>query len=130
MQDNIKKAVIQSLFPKDRNNAISDEDRFVVTAMHLEFKEKGNGFEVFRNGKVMVNPKSLNPLSAEEAVRSFFEERDWIMKKGDQPATENTFSGFEKRWKEENPNGNTMSPEFSKALSEHASKCKDFNYYS
>lgn len=128
MQDLIKYGYIKSLLPKERNGKVADEDLATLLLMHYDFRDDG---KVYENGNLIADSKSLNPLPPDEVVRKFCEEKGVLNSASAEPEAKqlNTFSAFEARWKEENPNGNTMSNQFSTALIEHTKKVKDFKFY-
>lgn len=120
--------IIKSLFPSSRNSVVSDSDRQTIVAMELQFEEVENVTVVKRNGEVMKNPTTLNPLSPSEAMELYFTERGWIEKV--QPNKDlQTLSSFEKDWQAKNSGKNPLSPEFDNALRDHLKSNPDFDFY-
>jgi hypothetical protein len=60
--------------PQKRSSLISDKEYITLIEANLEFTAEG----VKRNGELLRDSKTQNPIGRKEAIESFFNERKWI----------------------------------------------------
>ncbi len=139
-------------FPANRSTSLSDAERLALLKMNLQFETVDGKTVVKRNGEVMRDKNSQNPLPVKQVIADLFTEKDWITKPegsggsggsgGGRGGSDNPppgggggaagvkkYSQFVEKWQSENPGSNTMSPQFTDALSKHAKDIPDFDYY-
>jgi hypothetical protein len=139
-------------FPSTRSTKNSDAEYLALLKMNLQFETVDGKTIVKRNGEVVRDKNSQNPLAPKDVISTLFAEKDWVTKAeggtggsgasggrggGDSTAAGGAgsgsgikkYSGFVDQWKKDNPEGNTMSPQFTDALSKHAKDIPDFDYY-
>lgn len=121
--------ILKSLFPKDRNSSLSDDDRALLILTEFQFEEMDGKTVIKKNGEILRDKTNASPLSVDSAINEYFIERKWI---DHDPAnlTLNSYSKFAKKWQEENAGVGEVSPEFQAAIAKHAASVKDFDYYS
>jgi len=129
-------------FPTNRSKVLNDNEYLNVVKANLQFEEVDGVQVVKRNGEVLRDEKTRNPLQPKEAINVLFAERKWIEAGGDKggrggsdsTAGQNggikTFSKAVEKWKAENPDGNTLSPAFQSYLETVAKETTDFDYNS
>lgn len=147
-------AELISMFPQNRTPDLSDRERLALAKMNLTFEQLDGKLVVKRNGELVRDAKSQNPLPVDQVVKDFFTEKKWINDGtaatganppanpggrggADKPPPQTgtgmshikTSTDFEKHWKEQNPGKPTMSPEYTAAISKHMKEVPDFNAY-
>jgi|GEM_PF-1671167 len=133
-----------SHFPASRTADLNDKERLSILKGILAFEEDNGKQVVKRNGEILRDKNTQNPITPQQAIADYFTERKWT---GGQQASsggrggENNAgaagggSGIKKRsefvnkWLTENPGKNDISPECQSALEAHAKDIPDFDYY-
>lgn len=69
-------------FPKNRDSKLSDEEYLFLVKKTLEIEEKDGKRIVKKEGKVLENDKTLEPISLREAIEGHFNERKWVTEEG------------------------------------------------
>jgi hypothetical protein len=123
-----EQSTIKNMLPHLRKKDRSEAEYAAMVKAELQFVTNAeNKIEVKRNGLTMKHPHTTAPLTPEQAIAELFKQSGWI----DETAGQiKTLSELQKKWLEENPKGNIISPEFTDHVSKHAKEVKDFNYYS
>lgn len=144
-------AQLISMFPTNRTQELSDTERLLVVKNGVTFETMDGKLIAKRNGEILRDKNSQNPLPVDQVIKDFFGEKKWVSDGttpagtqnpnpggrggSNQPPPANPSSGiksaghFERDWKEKNPGKNTMSPEYTAALSAHAKTVQDFDWY-
>lgn len=129
-----------SSFPANRAADLTDAERLVLLKSALTFEEVEGKQVVKKNGEILRDKTTQNPIPASQAITDYFTERKWIAPAGpggrgggDNPAGGGgagmkSLTKFTEKWKAENPSGNPISPEFDAALATHAKDIPDFDY--
>jgi uncharacterized small protein (DUF1192 family) len=136
-----------TFFPVNRTGDLSDAERLQLVKMNLSFEEMDGKTVVKRNGQVLRDPNTQNPLPINQVVTDLFNEKKWIGSTantppptggrgaGDNPPPNNpasgitTFGKFVDHWKEKNPGKGTANDEFTSALNKHAKETPGFKMY-
>ena len=140
-----------SLFPANRGAGLTDGERLTLVKNAITFETVDGKVVAKRNGTVVTDPTTHAPLPVNQVIESYFKEKPLLL--GTVPAAGagaggsggrgagdsgagggaatgiKSFSAAEKAWKEANPEGNTMSPEFTEYVDKIAKDTPDFNYY-
>ncbi len=128
-----------STFPANRVTDLKDSERLALLKMDLTFEEVDGKSVVKRNGEILRDKTTQNPLSISQVVSEYFSERKWVAQAatGGRGGNDNTmgaglsgvkkYSDFSEKWKAENPDKNELSLEFQDALMKHAKETPDFN---
>jgi hypothetical protein len=129
-------------FPAKRSAGLSDAERLMIVKANLAFDTVDGKAVVKRNGEIMRDKTTQNPISPQQALTDYFTERKWLdaggaggRGGGDDPgggggtAGVKKMSEFQNKWLVENPGGNVNSAEFINAMNTHAKDHKDFNFY-
>lgn len=66
------------LLPKNRLETISDGEYLTLIKAGLQFETTDGKTVVKRNGEILRDAKTTNPLSEQEAINSYMTERKWI----------------------------------------------------
>lgn len=68
-----------SFFPSNRANVLSDDEYLTLIKANLQFEEKDNVLQVKKDGVLLRDPKTQDPLSAKDAIAGMFSERSgWL----------------------------------------------------
>jgi hypothetical protein len=131
-----------SWFPAGRTADLKDSERLILAKMDLSFEEVDGKTVVKRNGDVVRDKATQNPLAADKVLADYFTERKWVGSTGtaggrggnDTTVTGGaggikTLSAAQEAWLKDNPGGNTVSPEFSKYLDTVTKDVPDFDFY-
>ena len=129
-------------FPSNRSNILSDKEYLLAIKTNLEFTTDEGKQIVKRNGEVMRDPVTKNPIDHKKAIESLFQERKWVGNNGSSQGRgasdglpSSNSNGFKKlsdveaAWKKEHPDGNIMSAEFQAYTQSVTKDIKDFDYY-
>lgn len=133
-----------SFFPPNRSTDLNDNERLMLVKASLQFEDENGVPVVKKGGEVLRDPVTKNPLPVKEAINTLFAERKWVTGEGgnggrgggdNPPAGGGTagikkFSDAEAKWKADNPNGNSISPEFTVFVGEIAKATTDFDWNS
>jgi hypothetical protein len=136
-------AELISYFPANRTPDLSDAERLALVKMNMSFETVEGKTLVKRNGEVVRNATTKDPLPVKEAIGSLFTEKKWIGGEGgaggrgagDNPpppgsgAGIKTASKFKEKWVAENPGKNELSDEYISALNKQAKEVADFDMY-
>jgi hypothetical protein len=136
-------AQLISLFPSGRTEDLQDNERLVIVKNVLTFEEVEGKTVVKRNGEILRDATTKNPLDPKQAVSDYFTERKWVPEGnggaggrggGNNPAGGGTtgvkkYSQFKEKWMAENPGKNEISDEFVSAVNKHAKETTDFDMY-
>lgn len=133
-----------SMFPGNRTTDLPNDELLMLIKKNLTFEKQADGTTVVkRNGAIVEDTATHAPLPLDKVIGSFFVERKWTGEgpgeggrgggnsgggAGGGTAGLKKLSQFTEKWKAENPGLNEISPEFDKALQEHAGKNTDFDY--
>ncbi len=114
-------------FPKGHNHGqSSDMDAYVIMATELSFQSVDGQSRVVKNGDVVKDSKTLNPVLPQQVVKDYFIDRGWL--KEENSGNSNTLSAFSKSY-EERTGKLAIGAEFYEALNAHVAKNKNFDYY-
>lgn len=138
---------IISFFPSTRTPDLQDGERLGILKSAITFEMHDGKKVAKRNGEILRDKTTQNPLPINQVITDYFGERKWNTASGggggnggrgggDNPPPEGGGTGglkkmseFKAKWAEENPDKAIVSPEFTTAVSEHAKKTTDFDYY-
>lgn len=130
-----------SFFPANRTADLKDSERLALAKMDLTFEQVDGKYVAKRNGEIVRDKNTQNPLPINQVITDCFSERKWVGSQGgeggrgggDNPLNGGgtkgvkKYSEFEEKWKAENPDKNELSIEFQEALGKHAKEHVDFN---
>jgi hypothetical protein len=138
-------------FPVHRTSDLSDRERLLLLKANMKFETVDGKLVAKRNGEVLRDGKTQNPLGLNDVVNTFFSEKKWVsdgtgsqqqqQQQGGRGGKDNPppqgggsagvrkMSQFKEKWLAENQNANTMSPEFTAAVSKHAKEVTDFDWH-
>lgn len=134
-------AQLISMFPQNRSGDLKDSERLMLAKMDLSFEELDGKTVVKRNGQVLRDSATQNPLEINKVITDYFAERKWVAStntgggRGGGDSTGGSGGGFKKLseveadWKKNNPEGNLVSPEFQAHLQAATKDVPDFDYY-
>lgn len=71
-----------SMLPKNRIETMTNAEYLLLTKSAIKIENKDGKKVALRNGEVVVDPKTADPIPAEKVVESFFTERKWIKEEG------------------------------------------------
>jgi hypothetical protein len=126
-------------FPAGRGADLSDSERLSLLKGALAFEMVDGKEVVKRNGEILRDKTTQNPLARKQAIADYFTERKWTgadpgpggrgggnnppgSASGIKKATE-----FEQKWVAENPGKNLISDDYVNALNKHAKETPDFD---
>lgn len=137
-----------TMFPTNRSTDLSDRERLALVKMGLQFEEVDGKLVAKRNGDVLRDANSQNPLPVADVIKNYFSEKKWVSdgnpaptptggrggKDTPPPANGGTggmkkYSDYEAQWLKDNPGKNTASAEFITAVQKHAKEVQDFDFY-
>lgn len=114
-------------FPKGHNHGQnSDMDAYILMTTELSFQSVDGQSRAVKNGDVVKDSKTLNPLPPQQVVKDYFIDRGWL--KQEETGDGNTLSAFSKSY-EEKTGKKAIGAEFYEALNAHVAKVKSFDYY-
>lgn len=133
-----------SYFPPDRTKDLADSERLALIKMNLSFEPGDNGTTVVKkDGAILRDAKTQNPILPKDAIAALFTERNWIAKGsgdggrggGDNPGAGGAAgikkaSAFQEKFVVENPGVDRNGPEYTAALAKHAKDIPDFDWHS
>lgn len=73
---------ILAVFPKERNSTLTDDEYITLLKSVYTFKEDNGNITVEKDGQVLRDSKTTNPLNLSEAVKTIFTDRKWIAEEG------------------------------------------------
>ena len=137
------------LFPANRGAGLTDSERLTLVKSAITFETVDGKVVAKRNGNVVTDPTTHAPLAVNQVIESYFKEKPLLLGTvqaagaggtggrgagdsgagGGAGAGVKRFSDAEKSWKEQNPDKNTMSPEFTEYIDKIAKDTPDFDYY-
>jgi hypothetical protein len=147
-RENLRKEKEEALFnsslitnmPITRSSDImNDEEYLLAIKTALKFENIDGALVVKRNNEIMRHSVSKAPLPLKEAITEYFKDRKWLKAEqstqggrgdGDKlpiPGGIRTYSAFEKKWKEDNPDKNIGTSEFQTALLAAKKAATDFD---
>lgn len=130
-----------SMFPSNRTSDLQDDERLILVKKNLQFETVDGKQVVKKNGEVLRNPTTKDPLPVKDAITTLFTERNWVAAtgggRGGQDKTPGaggsggikTFSQAQEAWKKDNPTGNVISPECTAYVAEIAKSATDFDWH-
>lgn len=132
---------IISHFPAGRDKTLSDAERLMLVKNALSFETIEGKQVVKKNGEVLRNATTKDPLPANEAIATLFTERKWVdAGAGGRGGGDNTggggASGIKKasaareKFKADNPGIAETSPECTNYVAAIAKDTTDFDWYS
>lgn len=131
-----------SFFPANRDASLEDSERLMLVKNTLQFETIDGKQVVKKNGEILRNPTTKDPLPVKDAISTLFTERKWTGESngggrgaGDSGAGGGGSAGIKKlsqakdKWLVENPNGNPISPEFTNYAAAIAKDVTDFDWH-
>ena len=127
-----------SYFPSNRDASLEDSERLMLVKHALQFETVDGKQVVKKNGEIIRNATTKDPLPVKDAINTLFTERKWVTDgtggRGGQDNTHKgsaglkTFSAAQAQWQKENPNGNPISPECTIYVGAIAKEATDFDW--
>ena len=128
-----------SFFPSNRDATLEDSERLMLVKHALQFETIDGKQVVKRNGEVLRNATTKDPLPVKDAINTLFTERKWVTDAGGgRGGGDNTggkgnggvktFSAAQAKWQAENPNANPISPECTNYIGAIAKETTDFDW--
>jgi len=126
-------------FPAGRGADLTDSERLSLLKGALTFEMVDGKEVVKRNGEILRDKTTQNPLPRKQAIAEYFTERKWVGADpgpggrggGNNPPGNMTgikkASEFEQKWMAENPGKNIISDDYVNALNKHAKETADFD---
>lgn len=126
-------------FPGGRGSDLTDAERLSLLKGALTFETVDGKEVVKRNGEILRDKTTQNPLPRKQAISDYFTERKWT---GVDPGPGGRGGGnnppgggsgikkaseFEQKWIAENPGKNLISDDYVNALNKHAKETPDFD---
>jgi hypothetical protein len=130
-----------SMFPANRSADLKDNERLMLAKQDLTFEQVDGKTVVKRNGEILRDTATQNPLAPEKVITDYFTERKWVAGSGanggrgggdNNPAGAGglkKLSQVQEQWQKDNPNGNLVSPEFQQHLETVTKDAPDFDFY-
>ncbi|MDP4264919.1 MAG: hypothetical protein Q8941_20490 [Bacteroidota bacterium] len=143
-KDAIFAATLISSFPAKRTSVLKDNEMLTLLRQDLIFEEHEGKQVVKRNGEIIRDKTTQNPVPVGQAITDYFNERKWIdtgtggtggRGGGDNGGTGGSGSGIktmsqaQAEWIKANPSGNVMSDEFVSYVGKIAKANPDFKAY-
>jgi hypothetical protein len=134
-------AELISQFPAGRTADLTDQERLTLVKGALQIEEVEGKKVVKKNGEVLRDKTTQNPLPVNQAIADYFTERKWIGQQAGPggrggennppPGTAGVkkYSEFKDKWVAENPGKNELSDEFIGAVNKQAKDVPDFDMY-
>lgn len=126
------------MFPANRDASLTDTERLMLTKGVLQFETVDGKQVVKKNGEVLRNATTKDPLPVKDAIEAFFTERKWVGAAGDGGrgggnsgaggAGIKNYTAATEAWKKDNPNGNIISPECTAFVGKIAKETTDFDW--
>jgi hypothetical protein len=127
-----------SYFPPNRDASLEDSERLMLVKHALQFEVVDGKQVVKKNGEILRNPTTKDPLPVKDAISTLFTERKWVAESGggrggqDNPGKSagglKKFSDVQAQWQKDNPNLNPISPEFTAYVGGIAKETTDFDW--
>jgi hypothetical protein len=126
-------------FPSGRGADLTDQERLGIVKGVLTFETVDGKEVVKKNGEILRDKTTQNPLPRKQAISDYFTERKWV---GSDPGAGGRGGGnnppggfagikkaseFEQKWLAENPGKNLISDDYVNALNKHAKETADFD---
>ena len=138
-----------SFFPTNRGAGLTDSERLTLLKGAISFEVVDGKTIAKRNGVPVTDPTTHAPLPVNKVIEGYFTEKPLLLgtvaapgagggaggrggkdtPPGGGSAGIMKFSEAEKAWKAENPEGNTMSGEFTEYVDKIAKENPSFSYY-
>jgi hypothetical protein len=129
---------IISQFPAGRTADLTDAERLTLVKSALKIEEVDGKTVVKKNGEILRDKTTQNPLPVNQAITDYFTERKWIGQAGpggrgggDNPpggaSGIKKESEFQQKWIAENPGKNVISDDYVNSLNKHAKETPDFD---
>lgn len=132
-----------SYFPTKRNADLSDSERLMLVKGALKFETEDGKAVVKKDGVIMRDPKTQEPIAQKDAIAAMFTERKWaeVEPAGGRGGGDATGGGAggktgikkiseaQEKWKAANPGGNIISPECTAFVADIAKESTDFDWY-
>jgi hypothetical protein len=130
---------IISYFPANRDASLEDSERLMLVKHALQFETVDGKQVVKKNGEILRNPTTKDPLPVKDAINTLFTERKWVAESGggrggqDNPGGRSSgglkkFSDVQAQWQKDNPGVNHISPEFTAYVGGIAKETTDFDW--
>lgn len=136
------------LFPANRGADLTDDERLTLIKSSIQFETVDGKVVAKRNGELLLDDKTRNPLDLSAVVSKVFTEKPILLGtpaagggtggQGGRGSGDNfggkgsagikTFSAAQKYWLEQNPDGNVVSPEFQTYLEGVTKDVTDFDF--
>lgn len=127
-------------FPANRDTGLKDGERLILMKQELTFEQVDGKTITKRNGEVVRDPKTQDPLPPDRVVPDYFTERKWasVVGPGGRGGGDNNPGGgtglkklsqVQEQWQKDNPTGNLVSPEFQSHLETVMKEVPDFDVY-
>lgn len=132
-------AGLLAMLPKDRLSTIADSEYLTLMKAALKFEQQDGKTVVSKDGQILRDQKTTNPLAASEAVNAYFAERKWIAEQQQLPVGRGgksvTSAGKSMKMSEavadwESQGKNVASAEFNAHVKELAASNDQFDFYS
>lgn len=135
-------AQLISQFPAGRTADLTDAERLVLVKSALQIEEVDGKTVVKKNGEILRDATTKDPLPINKAISDYFSERKWVGQEGgaggrggsNNPpgsgAGIKKESEYQQKWLAENPGKNALSDDYVTSLNKHAKETPDFDMYS
>jgi hypothetical protein len=132
-----------SYFPTNTNTDLTPSERLALVKLNLVIEEVDGKPVVKRNGTILRDTATQNPVTPKDAIEQLFTEKKWVSEgaggeggrggrnsggTGNGTAGIKSLSKFTDAWKLKNPGVNEISPEFDNDLAAHVKDKPDFDY--
>lgn len=135
-----------SMFPKNRSNKLTDDEYLFLLKKNITIKKDEDGAVVVeKDGKILRDLATKNPIAVKDAVEGLFKERTWVEEEnkgggtggrgggsskpiGSGGVTPGKYSEAKSKWEADNPGKNAQSSEFTEYVKTLAKENKDFEY--
>lgn len=136
---------LKNYFPAERGAHLSDDKRIIMLKSDITFETVDGAKVAKKNGEIMRDPTTKNPMGLKEVVALYFTENPFLV---GQPAAAGGGRGGNNNsggaaggagltkasevlaaWKEKNPNGNEMGEGYIDHLNATAKDIPNFDYY-
>lgn len=132
-----------TMFPANRTADLNDGERLTLVKSALSFETVDGKRVTKRNGEILRDPTTQNPIEPAKAITDYFNERKWIggapggggrggvdNPGGSATGSPKKYSEAESQWVAENPGKSANTVEFHAYLDTVAKENKDFDFNS
>jgi hypothetical protein len=128
-----------SMFPANRTADLPDDERLLLIKKNLQFETVDGKQVVKKNGEIIRNTTTKDPLIIKDAIETMFTERKWVADAGaGRGGGDNTggsgasgiktYSAATQQWLKDNPQGNIISPQCTAFIGKIAKESTDFDW--